>query len=300
MQKGNRFSKALVEDSDDSFTVVKSKRKSRFSNLNDADEVNGNSQTVNNNQLVTNGQTVNDSQLVTNGQTVNNSQINYSQIATTIKRKPKTPKIPEVNINNTVLFPSLTKKENTIDKPKTVWNTFKPTQLDTTIVPINILSSLIPEPKKVEPEKTKAPNSDDSDYMEEEDYDEDEEEEEEDNSTWLDVLSERQNEIVDKLEELENTYRKDTYQYRMLEVKLADVNHEIDEYIYYEEKRLSDCMYIGLESIDECKKRKEKEKEAEMRERQARIDIIGYDDYDQFLLKLEEDLAKLRKWKLKL
>jgi len=56
-------------------------------------------------------------------------------------------------------------------------------------------------------------------------------------------------------------------------------------------------MYIGLESIDECKKRKEKEKEAEMRERQARIDIIGYDDYDQFLLKLEEDLAKLRKWK---
>ena len=41
--------------------------------------------------------------------------------------------------------------------------------------------------------------------------------------------------------------------------------------------------------------RKEKEKIYEMRERQARIEIIGYDDYDEFQLKLEEDLKKLRR-----
>jgi len=171
MQKENRFSKALVEESDDSFTVVKSKRKSRFSNLNDDDF----SQPVNNLQPGNNLQMVNNLQPVNNLQMVNNLQpgnINHSQVATTIKRKPKTPKIPEVNINinNQVSFPSLTKKENTIEKPKTVWNTFKPTQLDTTIVPTYIVSSLIPEPKKVEPEKTKAANSDDSDYMEDNDY----------------------------------------------------------------------------------------------------------------------------------
>jgi hypothetical protein len=40
--------------------------------------------------------------------------------------------------------------------------------------------------------------------------------------------------------------------------------------------------------------KKELDKETEMRERKERIDIIGYDDYDQFKLKLDEDLRKLR------
>jgi hypothetical protein len=259
-------------------------------------------------------------------QLVDNSPIAITELAPLTKQILFTKKKEAtINVNNTQLFPDLNQKKNTVeiaakaesatvekvDKPKTVWSSFKTSQLDTTkqapILPSIVKQASVEFTEKLEKAaKIKASSStDDSSYDEydSDDYSEIEEYEE----TLLETLYQKHDDILDKLEHLEQNYRKNTIQYLDLERELADIQHEIDNEEYYEQQtenenyeRLNQALYGNFdvsfykEDHEVAKKRKEDEKKDEMRERKARIDILGYDDYDQFKLKLEEDLRKLR------
>ena len=222
---------------------------------------------------------------------------------------------PAVSISNIKLFPEL--NGTTIEKPKstTPWSSFKTTQIDFTkeapvlpsIVKIASLSSKTVS--KTVPVKKVRSSSDDEEsydsYGESNDsyeYNTDEYEE-----TWLETLYYKQNDILEELDELEQNRKVNTRKYRELEMELADVNNDIDTEEYYLQQaenenyeRLNQVLLgkfdpLFYEESEVTKKRKEQEKKDEMRERQARIEIIGYDDYDEFQLKLEEDLKKLRR-----
>jgi len=228
-------------------------------------------------------------------------------------------KEPEVNINSKQLFPDLNEKPKTVvQKTSTVWNTFKASQLDITKIPTSppivvkqVLTSDKPPSKKVK----SSSSSDDEQSHDEEYYDEksigdgnsdvyyDDYEE-----TCLETLYNKQNNILNQLDELEQNGRLNSgyyaNKYRNLQIELAEVNHDINIEEYYEQQienenyeRLNQVLlgnYYPLFNRETDTFQKEKEKETEMRERKARIEIIGYDDYDQFQLKLEDDLKKLR------
>jgi hypothetical protein len=227
-------------------------------------------------------------------------------------------KVEEPIINNIKLFPDLNKsqakstlEENKPEKVKTVWNTFKPSQLDISKTP-SIIPSTVKQSPSTENTVVKKVNSStnsDDEYSNDE-YDDysDESYEEEYEETLLETLHYRQEEILEKLEELEENSKTNTRMYRDLEIELSNVEHDIHLEEYYQQqtdnemyKNLNDALYGNLnyallykEDPEVVKKKKELDKENEMRERKARIDILGYDDYDQFKFKLEEDLRKLR------
>jgi len=229
-------------------------------------------------------------------------------------------KVEEPIINDIKLFPDLNKsipkstlEEKEVNKPekvKTVWNTFKPSQLDVTKTP-SIIPSIVKQSSSTENTVVKKVNSSHSDdeYSNDE-YDNysDESYEEEYEETYLETLHYRQDEILEKLNELEENSKTNTIMYRELEVELANVEHDIYLDEYYQQqidnemyKNLNDALYGNLnyallykEDLEVVQKKKELDKENEMRERKARIDILGYDDYDHFKLKLDEDLRKLR------
>jgi len=219
---------------------------------------------------------------------------------------------PIVSINNFILFPDL--NGSTIEKPKstTPWSSFKATQMDLTkeapVLPsiVKIASKAV---AKTNPAKKVKASSDDEESYDSygesnelsEDYADDYEE------SLLETLYYKQNDILEELDELEQNRKVNTRKYRELEMELADINNDIDTEEYYLQQaenenyeRLNQVLLgkfdpLFYEESEVTKKRKEQEKKDEMRERQARIEIIGYDDYDEFQFKLEEDLKKLRK-----
>jgi len=228
-----------------------------------------------------------------------------------IKKK----KVLSVDFKSTELFPDL--KKVTIEKPKstTPWSSFKATQMDLTkeapILPsiVKIISQPSKTVAKINPAKKAKASSDDEESYDSygesnessEDYADNYEE------SLLETLYYKQNDILEELDELEQNRKVNTRKYRELEMELADVNNDIDTEEYYLQQaenenyeRLNQVL-LGkydpsfYEESEVTKKRKEQEKIDEMRERQARIEIIGYDDYNEFQLKLEEDLKKLRR-----
>jgi len=225
-------------------------------------------------------------------------------------------KEPLVNINSFQLFPDLKEKPTiTVKKTSTVWNTFKTSQLDVTKIPTFPPVIVMPVSQSNKPSVKKvisSSSSDDEQSYEEyydENYDNENSEDYDDyEETLLETLYYKQNNILEQLEELEQNGKMNTYKYRKLEIDLAEVNHDIHLEEYYEQQ-IDNEMYERLNQVllgnyypsfshDNNEVLNEKNKENEMRERKARIDIIGYDDYDQFQLKLEDDLKKLRKYGL--